>query len=222
MAKVFVANGKRNAKRSEEQRNPLPLLIGNPTQRRTQEMAKRKRSKGLSRPMRRNGFIGEPIAVLAKQIAGAAVGFLGDVYIPSTLLGMAGMPDSGIPAYLLALLAVIGPAWGLHKFGMGNLAKGWLLGSGAGFAWRLVDDATGKKLVEVQVQTPQGMSSFYIPQDSVLPGPNVFSKYGRKAMSPGSSAYAAAGSGQAPGSSVTALSKPVTGGMGWARYPFAA
>src|SRR5581483_10565671 len=96
MAKVFVANGKRHAKKSTEnthRRNYLPLIVGNPTQRRPQVMAKKK-SQGLARRMRRNpGFIGESVGTLGKQVVGAAAGFLGDVYIPSTLLGMAGMPD---------------------------------------------------------------------------------------------------------------------------------
>jgi len=186
-------------------------------------MAKKKGSAlGKQRHHKKNpGFIGDSISTNVKQIVGAALGFLGDVYIPAFLLGMVNQADSGPFAYLAAAATVLAPAWAAHKFGMPNLAKGWLLGSGAGFAWRIVDDVTGQKLVEVQVQTPEGMSSFFIPQNSVLPGPNVFGAYGRRSMAAGAGPSPVTATGAGKSTSVMSISKPASG-MGWARYPYAA
>jgi hypothetical protein len=225
MAKVFVANGKSHAKKAGEnaRRNYLPLLVGNPTLRRSEMTKAKKKGSHLGKHHRKNPFIGNTMGNNAKLVAGAAAGFLGDVYLPSMVLGLMGKPDSGILSYVLAGAAVIAPAWLLAKWNMAKIAEGWLAGAGAGLVWRAVDDLTGQKLVQVSVQTPQGLSSFFIPQNQVLPGPNVFGAYarGRRMLNaaPSTSPSTAVGAGSA--TSVSSLSKPASG-MGWARYPHAA
>jgi hypothetical protein len=203
MKKVFVANpSRRKAKAKAHKKtrrgrtNPLPLVIGNP--RRITTMTKRKRSKAgagknarshrrnpvtrRSRRHQRNPLDITNVQTL-KQIAGGAAGLGASVYGPSLLLGAFGQPDSGVLSYLVAVAATIGPALLLSK--MENLAKGWLIGGGAGIAWRLYDDFTGSQALVIQ---RGGMSSFFTkPLTFPLPAQSVFGPYaggGRPALPP--------------------------------------
>ncbi len=183
--KAYVANGKHASKAKARRRNPLPLLVGNP-QRRFTMAGKRKAKKavfhrnrqranpvGHHRRRRRNpGFLGDSLSTNLKSVLAGAAGLLGDVYVPSWLLGMFGMPDQGVLSYALALGIVALPAWALDKAGMKDAAKGWLVGSGAGVVFRLVDDFTGS--TPVTIGKGSGIGAFTIPGQVALPGPNVF------------------------------------------------
>lgn len=228
--KGYVANGKR-AKKSRNKaknakvtrrRNALPLIIGNPIKRRKTIMAKksnkvrRHRMAGknpLARPRRRrhsrNPFVGDSAANNAKLVAGAAGGLLGDVYIPAWLLGLMNQPDSGMWSYIIAALVVILPAWAFSKVNWNNVAKGWLAGAGAGFIWRAIDDATGMKYVQIQ----SGMGSFLTQQQVALPGVNIFGQFNRRAQP-----QLMASSGASP----AAVSTPVSKGVGYVKFPYAA
>jgi hypothetical protein len=227
MAKVFVANGKKNRAKKAKARvaakrrhNPLPLLVGNPTRRRVSIMAKSRKkknpsyghakasSKALGRPRhhRKNPFIGDSAGNNVRMILGASGGLLADVYVPAWILGMLGMADTGLTSYALAALTVLVPAWALHKFNFAQIAKGWLAGGGAAFVWRVVDDLTGQKYVTVQ----SGMGSYLTNQQVVFPGPNLFGQYARKQLPAASAA------------SPVAVSSPVSKGVGYLKYPYAA
>jgi hypothetical protein len=147
---------------------------------------------------------GETMGKTATLVGAAAAGLLGDVYVPGWLLGMMNKPDAGVWSYIAAALAVILPTYAFSKINWPQVAKGWLAGAGAGFIWRAIDDATGQKFVTVT----SGVGAFSTQQGVVLPGPNLFGQFARK---------------QLPAeTSVAAVSTPVSKGMGYVRYPYAA
>ena len=92
--------------------------------------------------------------------------------MPPEIVSAAG---ASAPAIAAAVVAV--PAYALDKFGMKGAAKGWLVGSGAGFVWRVVDDLTGSSAVTIK----SGMGAFNIPGQVTLPGPNVFAALNKMA-----------------------------------------
>ena len=143
---------------------------------------------------------------LAKKVGAGAVGLAADVYLPAWLLALLGQPDSGWLSYLAAAAVVAIPTWALSKFGYSVVSEAYLVGSGAGFLWRVVDNLTGQQYVQVQT----GMGSFLVPANPPLPGPNVFPA-GRQRM-----LFAQTGTtGQATGSSTMAVSKSPSSGMSY-------
>lgn len=168
-------------------------------------MAKSKKNKGHHghHPARKNP-LGQPLMNLVKKVGAGAVGLLADAYIPAWILGMMGKPDIGWLSYLIAAGVVLIPTYALQKAGMSVASEAYLIGSGAGFAWRVIDAVTGQQYVQVQT----GMGSFLIPANPPLPGPNVFpagrNMIGLPAMS-GTTGAGTAGS-------TMAVSKPA-GGM---------
>jgi hypothetical protein len=144
----------------------------------------------------------------AKLIFASALALLANVYIPGWLLGFFGVADAGLFAYFVAAVVVFGPAYALNRYPM--FAKGWLAGGGAGFVWRIVDDLTSNKYLNLSPGA--GLSSFIVPgQNVVLPGQNQFAPYAR-----GGPALLGSGSPVAQAASpvaVGAAAKP--GGVGW-------
>jgi len=157
----------------------------------------------------RNPFSGS-MTNAVKVVLGGATGLLATVYIPNYLLALFGLGDTGLLGYLTAGLAAFLPPWLLKKYP--TLAQGWLAGGGAGFVWRVVDDLTGHPYLSISSSVAQpGVSGFFAPAQSVLPGPNVFGPYGRKALPAAVVAAPARATGQSVGV-----------GMGWVKYPYAA
>ncbi len=231
--KAFVANpARRKAKKKQqkrEKRNPLPLVVMNPFQRRNKMAKARKKNKGgaghrsrsrmfaknpIHHRRRRHNPFPETGANAAKLVFSAALALLGSTYIPGWLLSFFGVADSGLVSYFLAAVVAFGPAFALQAYP--QFAKGWLAGGGAAFVWRIIDDLTGGKYVTI---TPgPGMGSFIINgQTYVLPAASVFAPYARGQR--GSQALLTAGpaaGGAAAGASPMAVAGAAApGGMGW-------
>ena len=225
--KAFVANPScRKAKKQQRRsrRNLLPLVIGNPHRIGGTKMSAKKKNRAgagkarrsharknpahrrIRRSYRNPDFVGQSLLSNTVMVGGATGGLLGDIYLPAWLLKLINQPDTGTWSYILAALAVVLPAWLFHKINWPNVAKGWLAGAGAGFVWRAIDDATGANYVVVQ----SGMGSFIQPASVPLPGANMFGQYARKALPAGSIA------------SPMAVAAPVSKGVGYVKYPYAA
>jgi hypothetical protein len=226
--KMFVANPSKKKKQQKRHRvNPLPLVIMNPRKQRSFVMAKKKSRKHASvgqhrprhNPFKRRRARHNPFPVsgtnAVKVVLGGATGLLATVYIPNWLFGMFGMADTGLLAYAAAALVAFLPPWLLNKYP--NLAQGWLAGGGAGFVWRVVDDLTGHPYLSISAQP--GTGSFIAPASYVLPGPNVFGPYGRRAL-PAATLQATGAVRAATPVNAAGQASPV--GMGWVRYPYAA
>jgi hypothetical protein len=166
--------------------NPLEMVITgagiNPHRKGKHKMAaKRKRSKkarsgnphrkGSSHNKRRRArrFHNPLLPVEAKRLPGLLLGGAGggvvSVWVPNLLLGA---KDVGIFGYLLnALTAVLG-AWALGAMGFANAALGFLVGGGVAIVGRVIDDYTGKQIIQFSAPM-NGMGQFYRGSQSYLP-----------------------------------------------------
>ncbi len=177
--KMFVANPSKKKQQKRHHVNPLPLVIMNPSKKRSYHMAKKKHVQHRStsrrpkqnpfkhRRARRNPFSAAGATNAVKVVLGGASGLLATVYIPNWLLALFGMADTGMLALAAsAAVAFLPPMW-LKKYP--TLAQGWLAGGGAGFVWRVVDDLTGKPYLSITSNLPQpGVGSFIAPGQYVL------------------------------------------------------
>jgi len=228
--KMFVANPSKKKQQKHHRVNPLPLVIMNPSKKRSFIMTKKKHKRNEPNPRRRakkNPFkrrrrSHNPFPVTAanavKVVVGGATGLLATVYIPNWLFGLFGMADTGLLAYAGAALVAFLPPWLLSKYP--NLALGWLAGGGAGFVWRVIDDLTAHPYLQITANVPQpGVTGFIAPAQYVLPGPNVFGPYARRALPAATIQATGRVAGATP---VNAAGQASPVGLGWVRYPYAA
>jgi hypothetical protein len=166
--------------------NPLEAVITgaglNPHRKRKNKMAAKRKhhAKARSRNPRRRHLFGNKrrrhntrrnplLPVQASRIPalliGGAAGGVGSVWIPNLLLASS---DVGIFGYLLnAITAVLG-AWALSALKMPDVALGWLIGGGVAVVGRIIDDYTGKQII--QFSGPMsGMGQFYRQNRTALP-----------------------------------------------------
>ena len=216
MKKVFVANpAPAGGAKDTSGSNPLPLVVGNSFQG-GNTMAKHRnhnRKAGAGRNRRHShNPLGMPWMQMLKLALGAFGGILASTAIPGYVLSMLGQPDSGFLSYVIALIAVAGPAYVLRN--MTQLAQGYLAGGLGAIGWRAYDDLSTSNVLSIN---SPGMSSFFTkPVRYPLPAANVFGAYGR-----GGPAMLTAGTGVGVGqtSSPMAVSQGAkAGGMSYVQY----
>lgn len=221
-----------SARPKERRRKPNPLeavITGaglNPHRKRKNKMAAKKRRHHAGarshNPRRRKGFFSNKrrhhnrrrnplLPVEAKRLPGlllgGAAGGVGAVWIPNLLFKSS---DTGIFGYLLnAITAVLG-AWALFYFKFADLALGWLIGGGVATVGRIIDDYTGKQIIQFSAPM-SGMGQFYRQTGTALP---------TQTRTDLTDYQAQAALGPAPGSGVVTAGSPAMArkGMGWAQF----
>jgi len=230
-AKPKVKRRRPNKKPKVHRRRPNPLemvITGagiNPHRKGKNKMAaKRKHRKARSTNPRRKSHVNRrarhnrrhrnpllPVEArrLPGLILGGAAGGIGAVWIPSLLLPNS---DVGFFGYLMnAVVAVLG-AWGLGALNMPNLALGWLIGGAVAVVGRVIDDFTGKQVI--QFNAPMGQ--FYRQFNPALPGRSQsdLTDYQQQAVL--ASPVPAPGTGVVHTAGSVAMAKKT--GMGWSYH----
>ena len=168
--------------------NPLEMLITgagvNPHRKRRNKMAAKKKSnkarahnphhkgqfqKKQNRHRRANRFRNPILPVEARRLPGlllgGAVGGVASVWLPNLL--MAGS-DVGFFGYLMNTVTAVLGAWALSAMGMTNAALGFLIGGGVAVIGRVIDDVTGKQVIQFSAPM-SGMGQFYRQNRVTMP-----------------------------------------------------
>ena len=196
MAKAYVVGNPRGKKKKKsgpsaqhkaKRRKPNPLeavITGaglNPHRKRKNKMAAKKRHHAKARSSnprrhhtaknrrrhnrRHNPLLPVQASRIPALLIGGAAGGVGSVWIPNLLLASS---DVGIFGYLLnAITAVLG-AWALSALKMPDVALGWLIGGGVAVVGRIIDDYTGKQIIQFSAPM-SGMGQFYRQNRTALP-----------------------------------------------------
>jgi hypothetical protein len=197
MAKVYVVGNprgknkkrapsvrRRKNKKARKHANPLEAVIigaGANPHRGGKMAAKRRHNKkrkhnplfgkhkGTRHNRRRSRRFHNPILpVEARRVpallVGGVAGGVGSVWLPSLIFPSA----TGLFSYALqAVVAVLG-AWALGAFGFANAALGWLIGGGVAVVGGVIDDYTGKQIIQFSAPM-SGMGQFYRQTGAFLP-----------------------------------------------------
>ncbi|HEV2225123.1 MAG TPA: hypothetical protein VGR84_19175 [Candidatus Acidoferrales bacterium] len=141
------------------------------------------------------------------MVVGGAAGGVGTVWLPNLVLGS---KDVGIFGYVMNIIVAVLGAMGLNAAGFPNGAVGWLIGGGVALVGRVIDDQTGKQIIEFSAPIGSaapgtaGLGQFYRTGQAYLPtGSQTDLTSGHQRMS------------QAPPVVVQAAPAAVKTGMGW-------